>query len=84
MALVLMPTPTHTASVHVATLRTKARRLDALGDQRALIVLNGLADHFLAAAPSSDAARRANTLARLRACGASLCVAYLEREGTHG
>lgn len=84
MTLTLIRTSTHVASPYLSTLQEKARRLDALGDGRALAVLSGLADHFLGFATTSHVERRLRVVARLRACGAELTTAYLEREGTHG
>jgi hypothetical protein len=85
MTLTLIRTATpRVASPYLSMLQEKARRLDALGDRRALAVLSGLADHFLGTTTASHVERRLRIVARLRACGAELTTAYLEREGTHG
>jgi hypothetical protein len=94
MALyVISASTSRTASPEAIELRTKATRLEQLGETRALKILNGFASHFLAMAsvtPELSAAERREHLeraiARFRACGAPRCVAFLERllEGTHG
>lgn len=94
MPLSLVPSTPHFASPDATALRTKTIRLDRLGQQRALKVLNDVADHFLATAapelaviaPLSKAERLDRAIAEMRACGALKTVAALERlrHGTHG
>jgi hypothetical protein len=86
MALYVVSAPKpHAESSDAVELRSKIRQLDQRGQRRALAILNGFADQFFGnVVTESPAEVRARTIARLRACGAEMTAAYLERQGTHG
>lgn len=94
MPLYIVASTPHVHSPDAIALRAKTTRLDQVGQQRALKVLNDVADQFLATvapdaavvAPLSKAERLERAIAEMRACGALKTVAALERlrEGTHG
>lgn len=72
--------PTTPVSPAVAAIHDKVRTLDRRGDDRALTLIGRTLDQFLATPVLTAAERRAQTIAFLRACGATLCVAYLEQQ----